>query len=154
MVKVGAAALFFVFGGWLLLDATEQLTGQPAWTAVTAGLDHHVAAWIALVLGVAATVIGVSGRRPALGRAVGSGRWWARGLFGLAMVLGLGAPLLVAADVIDPVPFFDDPGVVVVGAGLALLGMAVLLASRVAGVRGCGPCTRRAARTPASATPG
>ncbi|MGH8966735.1 MAG: TMEM165/GDT1 family protein, partial [Actinomycetes bacterium] len=60
----------------------------------------------------------------------GSPAWWARVLYVLATVLGLVAPLLVAADVLDPIAVFDDPGVVVIGAGLALLGMALLLVSQ------------------------
>jgi Ca2+/H+ antiporter, TMEM165/GDT1 family len=148
-VQIGAAALFFVFGGWLVLDATEQLTGEPAWTVVAAWLDHHAAGWIALALAVAATLLGAVGRRRMLraspgrqafghaARVPGSAGWWARCLFVLSTVLGLGAPLLVAADVIQPISLFDDPGLVVVGAGLALLGMAVVLASQaqVAAVR-------------------
>jgi Ca2+/H+ antiporter, TMEM165/GDT1 family len=141
-VQIGAAVLFFLFGGWLAVDAVEQLGGRPAWMLATAWLDHHAAGWIALVLGLAATVIGALGRRRMLrvsparrafghaARVPGSAGWWARGLFVLSTVLGLGAPLLVAADVIEPISLFDDPGVVVVGAGLALLGMAVVLASQ------------------------
>jgi putative Ca2+/H+ antiporter (TMEM165/GDT1 family)/protein-S-isoprenylcysteine O-methyltransferase Ste14 len=141
-VQIGAAVLFFVFGAWLVVDAVEQLSGQRAWTVVTAGLDHHAAGWIALAIGAVATVLGAIGRRRmlraspgrrAFGRAArvpGSAGWWARGLFALSTVLGLGAPLLVAADVIQPISLFENPGVVVVGAGLALLGMAVVLASQ------------------------
>ncbi|WP_308283202.1 TMEM165/GDT1 family protein [Pseudonocardia nigra] len=132
-VKVGAAVLFFLFGGWLGLDAIGQLTGRPAWTVVAAALDHHTAGWIALALGVVATVIAAMGRRRSrsTGAVVGGGvaRWWARVLFALSTVLGLAAPLLVAADVIQPIALFDDPGVVVMGAGLALLGVALVLAA-------------------------
>ena len=143
MVQIGAAVLFFVFGAWLAVDAAEQLGGRPVWSTVSAVLDHHAAGWIALCLGIAAIVLGAAGRRRMLraspgrrvfGRAArvpGSAGWWARGLFALATVLGLGAPLLVAADVIQPLALFDDPGLVVIGAGLALLGMALVLASQV-----------------------
>ncbi|HYH32617.1 MAG TPA: TMEM165/GDT1 family protein [Pseudonocardia sp.] len=142
-VKVGAAALFFLFGGWLALDAVQQLTGRPAWTALAGVLDHHAAGWLALGLGVVVAVLGaVGGRRllhasparRAMGRAArvpGSAAWWARVLYGLATVLGLVAPLLVAADVIDPIALFDDPGIVVIGAGLALLGLALVLVSQL-----------------------
>jgi Ca2+/H+ antiporter, TMEM165/GDT1 family len=139
-VQIGAAALFFLFGGWLAVDAAEQLTGRPVWTLATAWLNHHVAGWIALALGVAATMLGAVGRRLRTsperraymnaGRVPGSVGWWARGVYGLATVLGLGAPLLVAADVIQPISLFDDPGLAVIGAGLALLGMALVLASQ------------------------
>jgi protein-S-isoprenylcysteine O-methyltransferase Ste14 len=51
-------------------------------------------------------------------------------LYGLATVLGLVAPLLVAVDLIDPVPLLDDPGIVMIGAGLALLGVVLVLAAQ------------------------
>jgi Ca2+/H+ antiporter, TMEM165/GDT1 family len=139
-IKAGSAALFFLFGGWLALDATGQLTGRSEW-AVLAGVDHHTAGWVALALGAAATVLGAFGPRRvrhAAAAAFGSvrfsarwwARWWARTLFVLATVLGLGAPLLVAADLIQPIALFDDPGVVVIGAGFALLGVVLVLAGK------------------------
>ena len=48
----------------------------------------------------------------------------------MAAVLGLVAPLLVGADVIDPIPLLDDPGLVVTGVGLSLLGTALVIASQ------------------------
>jgi Ca2+/H+ antiporter, TMEM165/GDT1 family len=132
-VKVAAAALFFLFGGSLLLDAAAQLAGTSPWTAVAGVLDHHVAGWIALGLGAAAALLGALGRRPArpaVETSVGAPAWWARALFAVAIVLGLAAPLLVGADLIDPIALLDDPGVVVVGAGLVLLGVALLLAAQ------------------------
>lgn len=69
MVRVGAAVLFFVFGGWLTLDATEQLTGRPAWAAFTGWLGSPVAGWVVLVVGAAATVLGLLGGRWASGQA-------------------------------------------------------------------------------------
>jgi Ca2+/H+ antiporter, TMEM165/GDT1 family len=72
--------------------------------------------------------------RRAIGRAArvpGSPAWWARLLYGLATGLGLVAPLLVAADVVDPIALFDNPGVVVIGVGLALFGAALVLASQL-----------------------
>jgi protein-S-isoprenylcysteine O-methyltransferase Ste14 len=47
-------------------------------------------------------------------------------------VLGVTAPLAVGADLVEPLALFDDPGVVVVGAGLLLLGTAVLLVAQSA----------------------
>jgi Ca2+/H+ antiporter, TMEM165/GDT1 family len=143
LVQVGAAGLFFVFGGWLVLEAAGQLTGRTGWDVATGWLDHHAAGWIALGLGTAAAAMGALGRgrmarvsagRRAIGRAArvpGSPAWWARCLFAVATALGLVAPLLVAADVIQPIAVFDDPGFMVIGAGFALLGVALVLASKV-----------------------
>lgn len=134
-VRVGSAVLFFVFGGWLGLEALGGLTGTSPWE----WLDHHAAGWIALGIAVLATAAGMVGRvrRRRLLREGGPAPavWTARVLFILATALGLAAPLLVAADVIDPIAVFDDPGVVVVGAGLALLGVALVMAAQV----GAGP---------------
>jgi putative Ca2+/H+ antiporter (TMEM165/GDT1 family) len=142
-VQVGAAVLFFVFGGSLAVEATGELAGRPAWSVLADVLDHQAAGWLALgiaaLVAVLATIGGrrllhVSPARRAMGRAArvpGSAAWWARLLHGAATALGLVAPLLVAADVIDPIPLLDDPGVVVIGAGLALLGVALVLASQL-----------------------
>jgi Ca2+/H+ antiporter, TMEM165/GDT1 family len=142
-VQIGAAVLFFLFGGSLAVEAVGQLTGRPAWSVLAGALDHHAAGWIALSIAAVAALLGaVGGRRllrasparRAMGRAArvpGSPAWWSRLLYGLATVLGLVAPLLVAADVIDPIALFDDPGIVVIGAGLALLGVALVLASQL-----------------------
>jgi putative Ca2+/H+ antiporter (TMEM165/GDT1 family)/protein-S-isoprenylcysteine O-methyltransferase Ste14 len=142
-VQIGAAALFFLFGGALAVDAVGQLTGRPAWAALADALDHHAAGWLALAIAAVVAVLGavggrrllhVSPARRAIGRAArvpGSPAWWASLLYGLATGLGLVAPLLVAADVIDPIALFDNPGVVVIGAGLALLGVALVLASQL-----------------------
>ncbi|GAA5118228.1 TMEM165/GDT1 family protein [Pseudonocardia adelaidensis] len=141
-VQIGAAALFFLFGGSLAVEAAGAITGRPAWAVLADVLDHHAAGWLALAIGVLVAVLGaIGGRRllhasPArreMGRAArvpGSPAWWARLLHVVATGLGLVAPLLVAADVIDPIAVFDDPGVVVIGAGLALLGVALVLASQ------------------------
>src|SRR5688500_12449848 len=141
-VAIGAAVLFFLFGTSLAVDAAGQLTGRTAWTVVADVLDHHAAGWLALTIAALVAVLAaIGGRRllhasPArreIGRAArvpGSAAWWARLLYGIATVLGLVAPLLVAADVIDPIALFDDPGVVVIGAGLALLGVSLVLASQ------------------------
>jgi protein-S-isoprenylcysteine O-methyltransferase Ste14 len=106
-------------------------------------LDHHAAGWLALVIAALVAVLGVVGgrrllhaspARRAIGQAErvrGSAAWWGRVLHGVATVLGLVAPLLVAADVIDPIALFDDPGLVVIGAGLALLGVALVLTSQI-----------------------
>jgi putative Ca2+/H+ antiporter (TMEM165/GDT1 family)/protein-S-isoprenylcysteine O-methyltransferase Ste14 len=142
-VQIGAAALFFLFGGSLVIEAVGQLTGRPAWAALVDVLDHHAAGWLALAIAAVVAVLGavggrrllhVSPARRAIGRAArvpGSPAWWANLLYGLATGLGLVAPLLVAADVIDPIALFDNPGVVVIGAGLALLGVALVLASQL-----------------------
>ncbi|MCW2718720.1 TMEM165/GDT1 family protein [Pseudonocardia sp.] len=158
-VKLGAAALFFVFGVWLAVEAIPQVTGQPVWPTVSAALNHHLAGWIALVIAGAAIVLGVLGSRRVREaspvrqaihrdtRGPGSIGWWARVLFAAAFVLGLAAPLLVAADLIQPIPLVADPGVAVVGAGLALLGVALLLAAQAQVVSGRGdsadPATTR-----------
>ncbi|MDN5931566.1 MAG: TMEM165/GDT1 family protein, partial [Pseudonocardia sp.] len=130
-VAVGAAVLFFVFGAGLAAGAVAELTGMPAWTAV---LDHHAAGWIALGLGLAAVLLGALGRRrtriPDRRVSRGVAGWWARGIYAVATVLGLAAPLLVGADVIDPIALFDDPGIAVIGAGLSLLGVTLLLAAQ------------------------
>ncbi len=142
-VQIGAAVLFFLFGGSLAVDAVGQLVGRSTWAVLADVLDHHAAGWIALSIAVAVAVLAaVGGRRllhasparRAMGlaaRVPGSPAWWSRLLYGLATVLGLVAPLLVGADVIDPIALFDDPGVVVIGAGLALLGVALVLASQL-----------------------
>jgi putative Ca2+/H+ antiporter (TMEM165/GDT1 family)/protein-S-isoprenylcysteine O-methyltransferase Ste14 len=158
-IRFGATGLFVVFGLWLLVDATGQLTGRPAWHVVADALDHHAAGWIALMLGLAGLTLGMLGRRritdPRLrrlgvgARAVGSAAWWARLFFGVATLLGMAAPLLVGADVIQPISVFSDPGIVVVGAGLMLAGVALVLAAQAA----AGSARRRDGR-PGFATAG
>ena len=140
VVRVGAAVLFVVFGAWLAVDATEQLTGE----SPAALLDHHAAGWLALALGVVAVVLGRVARRrvlrvaPRSAAQVGAAGRLASVLYGVSTVLALVAPLLVGLDVVDPIALFDDPGVVVVGAGLMLLGTVLVLASQaqIATVRG------------------
>jgi putative Ca2+/H+ antiporter (TMEM165/GDT1 family)/steroid 5-alpha reductase family enzyme len=136
-IRYGASVLFVLFGAVLLVDSIRQLSGRPAWDVVAGALNHHLAGWIALALGVVTIVGGAYGRRWAragarrspLAAGVGSPAWWSRVLFGLALLLGLAAPLLVAADVIQPFQLFSRPSYVVVGAGVLLLGLALLLAS-------------------------
>jgi Ca2+/H+ antiporter, TMEM165/GDT1 family len=142
-VQIGASVLFFVFGVSLAAEAAGQLAGRSAWTVLADVLDHHAAGWLALVIAALVAVLGVVGgrrllhaspARRAIGQAErvrGSAAWWGRVLHGVATVLGLVAPLLVAADVIDPIALFDDPGLVVIGAGLALLGVALVLTSQI-----------------------
>ncbi len=130
-VAVGAAVLFFLFGAGLGVEAVGELTGVPAWTAIAGALDHHAAGWIALALGLVVLLVG--GRRPGAGRS--RAVWLTRVLYGTATALGLAAPLLVGADVIDPIALFDDPGVVVVGAGLSLLGLVLLIAAQAQAAR-------------------
>jgi putative Ca2+/H+ antiporter (TMEM165/GDT1 family) len=136
VVAVGASALFFVFGVWLLVDALAQLNGLSPAEAVAAALDHHLAGWIALGLGLVALALGAWGRRRmrrvgAVTRPAGrAGGLLARALFGLAVLFGLGAPLLVATDVVEPIALFDRPGWVAGGAAVVLLGTALLLTSQ------------------------
>jgi protein-S-isoprenylcysteine O-methyltransferase Ste14 len=138
-IKVGASALFFLFGMWLLVDALAQLNDVSPADAVARALDHHLAGWIALGLGLVAGLLGVVGRGRM--RRVGAvsrqerptgrtGAWSARALFGLAMLLGFVAPLLVATDVVQPIALFDEPGWVAGGAAVLLLGTALLLAAQ------------------------
>jgi protein-S-isoprenylcysteine O-methyltransferase Ste14 len=146
-IKIGAAVLFLVFGVWLLVEAVAQLGAGSAIGAP----DHHLAGWIALGLGLLALGLGVLGRRRmhrvgVVGRSAGrGGALLARGLFGLALLLGLGAPLLVATDVVQPIALFDEPGWVAAGAAVVLLGTALLLAAQAQRValqeRGADPVT-------------
>ncbi|GAA2547246.1 TMEM165/GDT1 family protein [Pseudonocardia hydrocarbonoxydans] len=138
-IAVGAALLFLLFGAGLGAEAVAQLTGEPVWTALAQVLDHHAAGWIALGIGLAAVLLTAWGRHvarvPGPQVALGAAAGWARALFAVATVLGLAAPLLVGTDVLDPIALFDDPGVVVIGAGLALLGVTLLLAAQAQVVR-------------------
>jgi protein-S-isoprenylcysteine O-methyltransferase Ste14 len=59
---------------------------------------------------------GVSGAR-------GSAEWWAGVGFAVAMVLGVAAPLLQLARVVEPVAYLDNPLVSIVGAVLAAAGI-------------------------------
>lgn len=139
VVSAGAAVLFFLFGGWLLAEAVPRVWGPDAWTDVAAALDHHVVGWVALGLGALAVLTTLLVRRTAhrargarslgVSRTPGSPAWWARVLFLAAGVLGLGAPLLVALDVIEPIALLSGPGLAVAGAGLVLLGFAVAAVS-------------------------
>jgi putative Ca2+/H+ antiporter (TMEM165/GDT1 family) len=135
-VKVGASVLFVLFGAWLLVDALDELGAD---AALARALDHHLAGWIAVALGLVAVALGMAGRsrmrrvgavtsvdRPA-GRA---GARLARVLFAVAVLLGLGAPLLVATDVVQPLALFDRPGWVAGGAAVLLLGTALVLAAQ------------------------
>ena len=136
-VKVGAAVLFFVFGAWLGVDATERLAGRDPVALVAAGLDHHTAGWI--TLGLAVVLLVLAGlRRPSPAHSVPvviggrRAKTRTRALFVAATVLGLPGPILVGIDVVQPIALLDNPGVVATGAAFALLGLAVVLASRSA----------------------
>jgi protein-S-isoprenylcysteine O-methyltransferase Ste14 len=133
VIKLGASALFFLFGAWLLVDALGRLG---ATEVVDRALNHHLAGKIALGLGLVAVAAGALGRhrmhrvgavtpvaRPA-------GARLARVLFGIAVLLGLGAPLLVATDVVEPIALFDEPGWVAGGAAVFLLGTAPVLGAQ------------------------
>ena len=140
-IAVGAATLFVVFGLWLGVEAVGQIGGPAAWATIAAVLNHHLLGWIALGVGaVAMLVTGLTRLRAHRARGArtigvshrfGTAAWWARALFALAALLGFGAPLLVALDVMEPIALFSEPGVAVLGAGLALLGFAVVAASQL-----------------------
>ena len=144
-VKIGSATLFFVFGIWLAFEAAGEFAGTTGWALVADAVDHHAAGWIALGIGIAATLLGIFGRvmvsQAGLGSGVARDRThsaatrWAQALYVLVIALGFAAPALVALDVIEPITVFAAPGVVVVGAGLALLGVTLLLATQVELVR-------------------
>ena len=152
-IKYGASGLFFLFGVWLLVDAFAQLNDVSPAEAVARAVDHHLAGWIAVGLGLATVLLGVYGRHRmrrvgvvrGSARRPGSPAWWARALFGVAVLLGLGAPLLVATDVVQPIALFDEPGWVAGGAAVVLLGAALLLAAQRSRVtlqeRGADPVT-------------
>lgn len=138
-IRVGSAVLFVVFGMWLAAEAAAGFAGTTVAAAVAAAIDHHVAGWLALGIGVVAALLGGFGRL--MVRQVSGGEPRTPGrrpaavlvkvLYALAVVLGFGAPLLVAVDVIQPIALFAAPGGAVVGAGLALLGVALLLTTQL-----------------------
>ena len=152
-IKYGASGLFFLFGVWLLVDAFAQRGDVSPAQAVARAVDHHLAGWIAVGLGLATVLLGVYGRHRmrrvgvvrGSARRPGSPAWWARALFGVAVLLGLGAPLMVATDVVQPIALFDEPGWVAGGAAVVLLGAALLLAAQRSRVtlqeRGADPVT-------------
>jgi putative Ca2+/H+ antiporter (TMEM165/GDT1 family) len=145
LVSRAAATLFVLFAASMLIDALGQFSGTPVWPAVAALLNHHVAGWIALGIGLLAVIAGLAvrvraPRVPAMGAGPGPYRAPRRkpptgrisgALLLLSVLLGLAAPLLVAADVLQPIPLLADPGWVVVGAGVLLLGVTLLLAAQV-----------------------
>ncbi|MBW0105487.1 TMEM165/GDT1 family protein [Pseudonocardia sp. KRD-291] len=136
VIAVGAATLFVVFGLWLGVEAVGQLGGPQAWTTMAVLLNHHLTGWIALGLGLAAVAVTMLVRRRTHAvrhprtlnapRTPGSPAWWARALFVLAAVLGFAAPVLVALDVLQPIALLSAPSVAVLGAGVLLLGFAVV----------------------------
>ena len=139
VVRRGSAALFVVFGVWLAAEAGAGFAGTTVGAVVDAALDHHVAGWVALGIVIGAALLVGFGRlmlhrvgavEPHL-RAPRPTTVLVRVLFTLAAVLGFAAPLLVAVDVIQPIAVFAAPGLAVVGAGLALLGVALLLATQL-----------------------
>jgi putative Ca2+/H+ antiporter (TMEM165/GDT1 family)/protein-S-isoprenylcysteine O-methyltransferase Ste14 len=143
LIALAGAVLLTGFGVWLTVEALVELRLP----VLTAGVDHHLVAWIALVLACAvligtrlhrARAVGRSGSEPGAAHPVTRGaQALPRLLLVLATVLGLAAPLLVATDIVQPIGLLGSPGFVVVGAALLLLGMSVILAaqSRVASAR-------------------
>jgi Ca2+/H+ antiporter, TMEM165/GDT1 family len=134
-IRYGASIGFVVFGVVLLWEALAELTGRDPWDVVADSLDHHTGAWIAVGLTVLAIVAVAIGRRWARDGArrsaapAGRASWWSRALLGVALLLGLVAPVLVAFDVIEPIAWFSSPGWIVTGVGVLLLGLALVLAS-------------------------
>jgi putative Ca2+/H+ antiporter (TMEM165/GDT1 family)/protein-S-isoprenylcysteine O-methyltransferase Ste14 len=136
-IRYGAAVLFLLFGGVLLVDAIEQLSGRSALEVVAESLDHHTGAWIAIALTVVAIVAITVGRhwardgvrRSAMHSGLGTPAWWSKVVLGTALLLGLAAPVLVAVDVIEPFPLLSSAGWILTGAGVLLLGLALALAS-------------------------
>jgi putative Ca2+/H+ antiporter (TMEM165/GDT1 family) len=152
-IQYGAAGLFFLFGVWLLVDASAQLNDVSPTEVIAQALDHHLAGWIALCLGLAAVLLAMYGRHRmrrvgvvrSAARRPGTPAWWARAVFAVAVLLGLGAPLLVATDIVEPIALFDRPGWVAGGAAVVLLGTALVLAAQRSRVtlqeRGADPVT-------------
>lgn len=62
-IRIGAAVVFFVLGGALLVDAARQLDAVTVLADVVGALRNEAAAWIAVALAVAATVLVILGRR-------------------------------------------------------------------------------------------
>lgn len=141
VIAGAASTLFVVFGLWLGVEAAGQLGGPQAWATAATVLNHHLTGWIALVLGLAAVVTTTlvrrrthavrRGRTLDAPRTPGSPAWWARVLFVLAGVLGFAAPVLVALDVLQPIALLSEPSVAVVGAGVLLLGFAVVAVAQL-----------------------
>lgn len=128
VITLGAATTFLAFGAWLFADAVSQLSGRPAWDAVADAVDHHVAGWLALALVVTVAVLVVGSPR----RTVGVARR-PRGfptLAALAVAAGLTVPVLVGADVLQPVARFDHTALFLAGAALAVLGAGLVALAR------------------------
>jgi Ca2+/H+ antiporter, TMEM165/GDT1 family len=134
-IRYGASIGFFGFGVVLLWDAIAELSGRNPWTVVSDSLNHHTGAWIAVGLMIVAIIAIAVGRRWARDGSrrsaapAGRASWWSRALLGVALLLGLVAPVLVAFDVIEPIAWFSSPGWIVTGVGLVLLGLALVLAA-------------------------
>ena len=69
--------------------------------------------------------VGIGGRP-------GSAEWIAGALFAVALVLGVAAPILALADVLEPIEVLDGSGAHVAGALLACVGIALTLYAQVA----------------------
>lgn len=102
-------------------------------TAAWAALGLYVV-WAGIAFGVR-TVIqlrrsGDSGFR-GLSGARGSVEWWAGVLFIATMALGLIAPVAELASLIEPLSLLDQPPVQMVGAVVAIIGIAATFAAQV-----------------------
>jgi protein-S-isoprenylcysteine O-methyltransferase Ste14 len=68
---------------------------------------------------------GISGR-------VGSAEWLAGVLFAVAIAIGVAAPVLALADVVDPIAALDTRAVHITGIAVFALGLAATLAAQIA----------------------
>lgn len=67
-----------------------------------------------------------------LGGRLGSAEWFAGVLFAVALVMGVAAPVLALADLLEPIEALDGAGAHAVGAVLAVGGIALTLYAQVA----------------------
>jgi protein-S-isoprenylcysteine O-methyltransferase Ste14 len=91
------------------------------------------ALYMALAFGLRTAIqlrrTGASGFEGVSGRP-GSAEWWAGVLFGVAIAVGIAAPLLALLDVVEPVGALDTAAVHVAGIVLFVVGLAGTLAAQ------------------------